>query len=114
MLPKKSRIHLGHFPKQAEETRSFPLFALKAVTNQQGRNRFGIVVGRRTLKSAAKRHMWIRKLESACEGLSRGSSDIVVLLSSRATGENPEAVRNAVRRALEDTLGERSRKSKKA
>ena len=68
MIPRKFRLPLGSFSRRAATLATTPLFSVKSEPNQLPYNRYGVIIRVQTIKTAARRHLFKRRLLSIVRG----------------------------------------------
>ena len=85
MLPKGSRLPYEEFRARGYRTAPTPLFLLKAKPNSTGKNRLGIIIGTSSIKSAARRNLWRRRVKTVFLSVSQKGFDLLVIFSPHTT-----------------------------
>jgi len=83
MLPPKSRLPYEEFRVRGYREVATPYFSIKVKKNSTGENRFGVVVGVSSIKSAARRNFWRRRAKSVLVATPVKGFDVLVIFRSR-------------------------------
>jgi ribonuclease P protein component len=107
MLPRKSHLPYKEFRIPGYQKEETPYFSVRAKKNLSAENRFGVVIGTASLKSAARRNFWRRQAKSVFlmslpkkqTGHKQGF-DILVIFRSRAPLLQKNVLRKTLARAM--------------
>jgi ribonuclease P protein component len=80
MVPRSSRIPFREFRAHGYQELATPYFSVKAKKNSFGRNRFGVIVGISSVKTAARRNFFRRQAKSVFLTVPQKRVDLLVFL----------------------------------
>jgi ribonuclease P protein component len=79
MLPQKHRLPYKEFRVRGYQEVATPYFLVKARRNPTKENRFGVVIGVSSVKSAARRNFWRRQSKSVFLAVPQEGLDLLVI-----------------------------------
>lgn len=100
MVPRELRLPYKEFRVRGYQEMATPYFSVKIRPNSLKKNRFGIIVGTSSVKSAARRNFLRRQAKSVFFTVPQKGFDLLVVLRPHATLPQKRVFRKALSDAI--------------
>lgn len=100
MLPKRFRLPLTNQKGELKKIYSSPYFLLKSKDNNEGSNRFAVIIPASAVKKSTRRHFWKRRMIEYLKLWPNLQKDFLVIVSSKIEKIDKKILRNELDKAV--------------